>query len=190
MAVYSRNLQIPIALDLRLAAWFERENVCWREALDAGKERIWGRHVAEGQIGGDGVLVELARHIWMGEHTLDLAGEDEGPRRAPVIERLLAHTVAAQDQPLASPVPDRKRKHAVELARERDGVVRLGEVGEHLRVALGAQHMTGATQFVSQRPEVVDLAVQYGSDRSVLVCDRRITVDEVDDREAVLADHA
>ena len=42
---------------------------------------------------------------------------------------------------------------------------------------------------LAQLAEVVDLAVEDDGDGAVLVRDRRIAGDEVDDREAVLGDH-
>ena len=70
------------------------------------------------------------------------------------------------------------------------GVAVLGEVGDDLGVALGAELVPSARQLAAQLAEVVDLAVEHGADRRVLVGDRRIAGDEVDDRQAILRDSA
>ena len=51
-----------------------------------------------------------------------------------------------------------------------------------------AAHGRGARSSSLQLEEVVDLAVEDGGDVPVLVGDRRVAGDEVDDREAVLPD--
>ena len=52
----------------------------------------------------------------------------------------------------------------------------------------GREAVAGARAAAPQLAEVVDLAVEHDADRAVLVGDRRIAGDEVDDREAVLGD--
>jgi virulence factor len=52
------------------------------------------------------------------------------------------------------------------------------------------ERVAARLQLPPQLTEVVDLAVEDGRDRPVLVGDGRIAGDQVDDREPVLADHA
>ena len=66
----------------------------------------------------------------------------------------------------------------------------LRQVGDHLGVALAAEPVAPLAQALPQLAEVVDLAVEDGADRAVLVRDRRVALVEVDDREAVLGDHS
>ena len=66
----------------------------------------------------------------------------------------------------------------------------LGEVRDHLGVAAAREPVPVLEKPLAKRSEVVDLAVEHGADRAVLVGDRRIAVCEVDDREPVLGDHA
>ena len=188
-AVHPGDRRRPVALDPRLAARLDRQHVTGRQAPDPGEEGPWGGDVAEGQVAGYGPRVKPARHRRIGEQSLDLAGEDEPIPRVPVVERLLPEPIAADYQPPPSLVPDREGEHAVEPAAEGDRVELLGEVGDDLGVAAG--NGGGARRARARRAElaeVVDLAVQDDRDGAILVGDRRIASDEVDDRQAVLAD--
>ncbi len=67
-------------------------------------------------------------------------------------------------------------------------IVVLHKMRQHLGVAVAREQMTRRLQRLTQRTEIVDLAVEDSADVPVLVRDRRIARDEVDDRQAVLAD--
>ena len=184
-----RDRRLPVALDDRLAPRLEAEHVPGRQAAHALEEGARCRHVAEVQVGGDRLGVQAPRHRGIGEQGLDLAPEHEPPARAPVVERLLAHPVAAEDEPPPALVPDGEGEHAVEAPGEIDRRELLGEMGDHLGVAARAQLVAALQQLLAQLAEVVDLAVQDHGDRAVLVGDRRVAGDQVDDREAILRDH-
>ncbi len=124
----------------------------------------------------------------MREHGLELAAEDEQLARGPVVQRLLAEPVAAEDQPLAVLVPDGEREHPIEPAGQRHGVVVLREVGDDLGVAVRGERVAAGHELFPKLAEVVDLAVERHPDRAVLGADRRVAVDEIDDRQAVLRD--
>src|SRR5579864_7142366 len=140
-----------------------------RQALDAGEKRLRRWNVAKRQIGRYRPLVELTRNVGMSQHALDLAGEDEGVRRAPVVERLLAKPVTSEHEVLVVTVPNRECEHSIELACQRGGVELLGEVGQNLCVPLGSQVMPSSLQLLSELAEVVDLAVQDRADGGALV---------------------
>ena len=66
----------------------------------------------------------------------------------------------------------------------------LGEVSEYLSVAVCRQLVATVLQLFTQPLEVVDLTVEDRTDCCTFVRDRRVTGDEVDDRQAVLRDDA
>ena len=160
-----------------------------RHAPNAAEERARRRHVAKSQIRGDRILVEATRHARVRQNGLDLASEDEQAVRAPVIEGLLAETIPPEDEPFPTLVPHGEREHSIQCLRELYGFAILGEVSDDLGIALGRQAVPGPLEIGPQRPEVVDLAVERDADATILVTDRWISGDEVDDGQAVLGDH-
>ena len=81
IAVDTGDRRLPIALDDRLAARFEREHVSRRQTVDAVEERARRWHVTEGQIGRESPLDPAAGNRGVGEHRLDLAAEHQTPPR-------------------------------------------------------------------------------------------------------------
>ena len=124
----------------------------------------------------------------MGEERLQLAGEDEPPPVAPPVQRLLPQSVPTEQQHLPACVPDCEGEHAVEATGEVDGRMRLGEVGEGLRVTGGGERVPLRRQVGPHLRVVVDLTVEDGAYLSGLVAHRRVAGYEVDDRESGLAD--
>ena len=72
--------------------------------------------------------------------------------------------------------------------RTHSGALLLVEVRDHLGVALGREAVAARAQLVAQLAEVVDLAVEHDDDRAVLVGDRLIAGDEVDDSQPLDAE--
>ena len=185
-AIDAGDVELPVALEPRVPTWRERQHVRGGHALDAGEECVRARHVPERQVRRQRPLVELARHRRVREHSLDLAREHQRRAVRPVVERLFADPVAAQEEPLAGRVPDREREHAVELLRQRDRVQVLREMGDHLGVAVAGEPVPGAQQLVAQLQEVVDLAVENDAHGAVLVGDRWVAGLYINNRQAVL----
>ena len=61
-------------------------------------------------------------------------------------------------------------------------------MGDHLGVAARAQLVAPLEQLLAQLAEVVDLAVEDDGDGAVLVGDRRVAGDQIDDCEVILRD--
>jgi hypothetical protein len=106
-----------------------------------------------------------------------------------MVERLLAHPVARQDQPPAARVPQRQAEHAVERVDEVDPPL-LVEVGQHLGVAVGAEAVPAGFEPGAQRDVIVDLAVAHRDHLARLVGQRLRAARDVDDREPPAADAA
>ena len=96
--------------------------------------------------------------------------------------------VAADHEPAAALVPDGEGEHAVEPSRQLHRRELLRQVGDHLGVAARPE-ACGLRRKSSAGLEVVDLAVEHGRDRLVLVRDRRVASDKIDDRQTVLGDY-
>ena len=114
---------------------------------------------------------------------LHLRAEGEPSRRLRVVERLDAHAVAREDEPAQAAVPEGDPEHAAQMAHELRPVL-LVEVHDRLRIAVRAEAMPPRLEPRAQLAEVVDLAVEDGADRAVLVRDRLMAALDVDDREA------
>ena len=188
-AVDPRDRRSPVALDHRLAPRLEAEHVPGRQAAHPVEEGARGGYVAEVQVGGDRLGIEASRHRGIGEQRLDLAPEHEPAARAPVVERLLSHPVAAEDEPRPALVPDGEGEHAVEAAGELGGWKVLGQVRDDLGIAARTELVPAPQELLPELAEVVDLAVEDDGNGPVLVRDRRIAGDQIDDRQPVLPDH-
>ena len=95
------------------------------------------------------------------EETLDLGGEDEIFGAADVIERLLAHAVARQEEDLLVAIPYCEREHSVKVL-EGPGAPVAVCVKDHLGVRSRAElDGVGGLQFAAQILMVVYLAVEH-----------------------------
>jgi hypothetical protein len=106
------------------------------------------------------------------------------------VPRFLPEPVPPQDQALGLAVPDGEGEHALQPSRQRRRLEILGQVGDDLGVPRRLELVAGPAQLGAQGGEVVYLAVQRDPDRAVLVGDRRVAGQQVDDCQAGLADHA
>ena len=84
------------------------------------------------------------------------------------VQRLLAHAIARQQQPLAPRIPQRERKHAMQPQQRIVAPLLVG-MNDHLGVAAGRETVAAAHQFLAQLAKVVDLAVEYQLDRAILI---------------------
>jgi len=110
----------------------------------------------EGQsFGGQG---GSARHIWMLEQSLDLAGKDQHPCILVVVQRFFAQPVAGQQQLLPVTIPQGQREHPAQVVQH---VRPFAAVKRQHRfsVIAGAQVFTLRCQARPQRRVVVDLTV-------------------------------
>ncbi len=70
-------LERPEGLDPRLARAAHGEDRAWLKFMDAAIDRARPRHVAEAQIGGERIAVELGRPARIGAERLQLGAEQE-----------------------------------------------------------------------------------------------------------------
>ncbi len=154
-----------------------------RQLARLGEDRQRRRDRVEGEEGGDGARLDLAREARLLEQRLELGGEGERALAQAVVERLDPEAVAGEQQALLALVPDRHREHAAQPLGEALAVL-LVEVDEHLGVGGGAEAVAAALELTAQLAVVVDLAVLDDDDAAVLVGDRLIAAGEVDDRES------
>src|SRR5687767_8605472 len=103
--------------------------------------------------------VELPRDGRVCEQGLDLGGEEERARALPVVERLLAETVARDEETAPARVPHREGEHAAQVLHARLAVT-LPRAQEDLRIARGREARAGRVERRSEIAEVVDLAVE------------------------------
>ena len=89
----------------------------------------------EQQISREAPKIERARHIGMLQQRSKLRAEHEHARAVVIVERLLAHSVARQQElPLRS-IPEREGEHAVQVGHELFPVLLVG-VHQHFGVRL------------------------------------------------------
>src|ERR1041384_1895444 len=119
---------------------------------------------------------------------LDRRGEQQAPGGDGVVDRLLAHAVAREDEPAASAVPDAEREHAVDRLDDA-GLALLVEVDDDFGVGARPELVAIVEpQRLSQRGVGVDLPVERDPDRAVLVGHRLVPGGaEVDDGEHAMA---
>src|SRR5262249_41449601 len=104
-----------------------------------------------------------------------------------VVQRLLAHPVAGEDETLGAGVPQRQPEHALERIDEVEPAL-LVEMRDDLGVAAGAEAMAGALEVLAEGAVVVDLPVAHNEHVAGLVGERLRAVLDVDDREAPAAE--
>src|SRR5262245_47867500 len=121
----------------------------------------------------------------MGEEGPELGAEDEDEAigSGVIVERLLAHPVAGQQQPPAGRVPDREGEHAIELGNAIVAIDLVG-VGDHLGVRARSEAMPMPLQMSAQLREVVDLPVLDHVDGAVLVGEGLLSGLEIDDAQS------
>src|ERR1039458_6951595 len=98
----------------------------------------------------------------------DLGAEHELRWRGPVIQGLLAQTIAREEQRLAARIPNRRGEHAIELVDALKPRL-LIEVQEGLDVAVCAEAVASLLQVPTQILVVIDLPVAHEPKRTVLV---------------------
>src|SRR3990172_4145552 len=99
-----------------------------------------------------------------------------------VVERLDPETIAGEEQLSRRGVPDRERKHPVEVA-DTVGTELLVGVDHDLGVGAGLEPMSQLRKEVTKALVVVDLAVEDDPDRAVFVSDGLMAALDVYDGE-------
>ena len=117
------------------------------------------------------------------QQRLQFRREQERLAGLDVVQRLLAHAIAPQEQSLPAHIPDREREHAVQTL-DAGIAVFLVEMHQHFGVGPGAKSMTARFQLRPQLLEVVDLAVEDHPEGAVFVAHRLMAAGEIDDRQA------
>src|SRR5262249_38536422 len=119
----------------------------------------------------------------MAQERLDLGGEEDEAVASPEIERLLAESVAAEQQSPSLPVPEREREHSAQMV---DAGIPVAVVGgeDDLRVALRDESAASRLEPTAKLAEVVDLAVEHDVEAPVRAAHRLAAGDEIDDGQA------
>ena len=152
------------------------------------EHRARRRREPERQVGGERLLVEVARRRRMLEDRLDLGAEEHALRQQRVVQRLDAEPIAGEEELAPARVPDREGEHPVQALDAR-GALLLVEVDDRLGVGRGPEAVPARLEPGAQLAVVVDLAVVGDPDRPVLVGHRLMAGGrEVDDREPPMAE--
>jgi hypothetical protein len=173
-----------VAAHQRRAAAAQLQRVARRQLLHAPVDGVGGRHVLQRQVGVQRRQRQVGGRALVGHQRPQLGREDESVRTLGVEQRLLAESVARQQQRVVPRVPYRQREHPPEqLGYARPDL--LVEVRHHLGVAAAAEPVALGQQVGAELGVVVDLAVDDDRDAAVLVGHRLPAgVRQVDDREA------
>jgi hypothetical protein len=163
-------------------AALQDQGVAGGNPLHALEERRRADRVPEGQEGVELVKGEPPRHVGVDKQRLRLGRELHAAAAIDEVERLDAHVIDGQDEPLEPAVPERQRVHAAQR-REQLQAALLVEVRDRLAVAPGSERVPARGELRPQLDVVEDLAVEDQGDGAVLVEERLIAVLEVDDAE-------
>jgi hypothetical protein len=184
-----RELDVPVALRLaqRLAA-FDEQAMARGQFLRVAVDGPGVRHIAQREISLDGARVDLLAQAAMGHQALQLGAEQQpavlGQR---VVQRLHAQAVAGHEKAVAAAVVNHEGEHAAQVVHAILAPVLPG-AHDGFGIALGAEHVAVAAQFVHQLQVVVDLAVEHQRHRLVVVEDGLLAGRDVDDRQAAVAE--
>ena len=160
--------------------------ICLVGALEEGL--VHGA-VLEGQVGAQGLGVDLPAETGMLQQALDLAAEQQLPLAGlGIVERFDAEHIAGAEELLLLRVPDNKGKHAAQLLHKLAPAVLLIAVQQHLGVAVRRKGVPRRDKLLAQRLKVVDLAVVDQHKTLVFVVHRLRTVRKVNDAQATEAE--
>src|SRR6266853_6503363 len=105
----------------------------------------------------------------MAQQGLHLAGEEQRIAVAPPVERLDPHRIAGERQGAFDGIVYSEGEDALQTRGQRAKTPLLVAVHQNLGIAAGLETMTLRFEFGTQGGEVVNLAVEDGPDRRVLV---------------------
>src|SRR5262249_40690697 len=104
-----------------------------------------------------------------------------------VIKRFDSKPVTREHQPVASAVPDRKRKHPAKMLDAFRPMFFI-KVNDCFRVAVGAISVAGCLQLLAQVAMVVDLAVVDYPTGLIFIGHRLMTAAKIDNREPAVSE--
>src|SRR5690242_8045397 len=123
----------------------------------------------------------------MPQQGFHFAGKEQRIAIAPPVERLDSHGVAGERQRALDRIVYSEGEYALQTLRQPAKTPLLVTVHQDLGIAAGLETMTLRLELDTQGGAVVDLAVEDGPDRPVLVAHRLVAGMQVDDREAPMA---
>src|SRR5690606_37607893 len=135
--------------------------MCSWQLVDAGVDADRVRNAEERQIAVHGREVDRPRCVEgaVGEQRLELRAEEQSLVRERVVEWLDADAIARKEQRLAARVPDCEREHTAQMLHALFAVL-LVEPHDNFRVARSPKAVPARDELLSQRLEVVYLAVE------------------------------
>ena len=138
-AVGRRSGEVPPALDPH-APVRDHEPLAGLELANVTERRHRARDVAQHQVGGDRVGIQLVADEAAREHALQLGTEHHDVARDGVVERLDAEPVADQDAAALGAVPDGHGEHAAQpLGKRRGRAPRTGAAAPRCRSGCAAR---------------------------------------------------
>ncbi len=114
------------------------------------------------------VGIDLRRNSRQRKQRFCLGGEGEPARIAVDVDRLDAHTVAADDQPLAARVPQSEGEHAVQPMDELVAILSI-TVENDFAVRRGLEPVAQRNELPAQFAKIVDFAVANEPQRAAVV---------------------
>ena len=101
------------AVNFQRAIGPPKQIVARQQFVNAGKERLVARHIAEGHILPEGRRIQLRLHLRQGQPRLDLRSKGDAVADMGVVEGLDAKGVSSAEELLLTLIPEGKGKHAV-----------------------------------------------------------------------------
>ena len=151
-----------------------------RKPHDTGEHRRRRDRIATEEVLGDLRAVERGLYARDEEQRARVGSERKPTSGLQKIKGLLSKPIPSKEQALVRLVPDRKRKHAVEMDRQILAPL-LVSVDEHLRVRATSEAVAQPGELIPQHRVVPDLAVVDDDDRPVLVLHRLTSAGQIDD---------
>ena len=180
------EIDIPVALDLHLAVPVG-EPVGRGQLVGPLEERLVHGAVLEGQVGAQGLGVDLAAETGVLKQALDLGAEQQLARVGlGIIERLDAENIARTVHLVRFRVPYDEGKHAAQLGGQCRAVLLIA-VDDDLGVAVGLEDVPLGLQFGAQVHEVVNFTVEHADDGAVLIVHGLLACGQVDDAQTAEA---
>src|SRR5262249_42606414 len=155
--IRSGELQIPVLFCLKLPLTPSAE-VTSRQLQDLIEHRQRVGNPQERQVLTERTLVDAQRRIGQRKQRLYLRSKRKTIISMTIVKGLDSKMITGNKQFLLQAVPDRKRKHAVQL-RYALGSVVLVEIQHNLSISPGAKHAALCFEVAAQRGLIIDFAV-------------------------------
>ena len=151
------------------------------------EERLVHGAVLEGQVGAQGLGVDLAAEAGVLKQALDLGAEQQLARVGlGIIERLDAENIARAVHLVRFRVPYDEGKHAAQPGGQRRAVLLIA-VDDDLGVAVGLEDVPLGLQLGAQVHEVVNFTVEHADDGAILIVHGLLACGQVDDAQTAEA---